>query len=103
MSAGQFKNICVASAMLALGFGLCAASPALAQSGAYSQASDTKSTSKSGNTKKSKKKSGGKSAQVTPIGKTDPGWGETGDQRAARLSRECKGKPNAGACEGFGG
>lgn len=30
-----------------------------------------------------------------------PGSGETPSQRAARLKRECKGLPNAGACTGY--
>jgi hypothetical protein len=29
------------------------------------------------------------------------GSGETKSQRDARLRRECKGRPNAGACEGY--
>lgn len=31
----------------------------------------------------------------------DKGPGETRAEREQRLLRECKGKPNAGACEGF--
>lgn len=30
-----------------------------------------------------------------------PGSGETPAERAARLKRECKGLPNAGACTGY--
>ncbi len=30
-----------------------------------------------------------------------PGSGETPSERAARLKRECKGLPNAGACTGY--
>lgn len=33
--------------------------------------------------------------------KVDPGSAETPAQRNARLKRECKGRPNAGACLGF--
>ncbi len=44
-----------------------------------------------------------KSQQQT--GKTrvvvQPGSGETPSERAARLKRECKGLPNAGACTGY--
>lgn len=29
------------------------------------------------------------------------GSGETASERAARLKRECKGRPNAGACTGY--
>ena len=32
----------------------------------------------------------------------DKGPGETRADRDKRLQRECKGKPNSGACEGFG-
>ena len=31
----------------------------------------------------------------------NPGPGETRQERDKRLLRECKGKPNAGACEGY--
>jgi hypothetical protein len=34
--------------------------------------------------------------------KFDAGSGETRAQRSARLKRECKGLPNAGACSGYG-
>jgi hypothetical protein len=30
------------------------------------------------------------------------GGGESTAERNSRLTRECKGRPNAGACEGFG-
>ncbi|MGH8831535.1 MAG: hypothetical protein ACREXV_10635 [Polaromonas sp.] len=30
-----------------------------------------------------------------------PGSGETAQQRSTRLKRECKGRVNAGACEGY--
>lgn len=33
--------------------------------------------------------------------KVDKGSGETTRERERRLLRECKGRPNAGACEGF--
>ena len=33
----------------------------------------------------------------------DKGPAETRAERDKRLQRECKGKPNAGACEGYGG
>jgi hypothetical protein len=32
----------------------------------------------------------------------DKGPAETRAERDKRLQRECKGKPNAGACEGYG-
>jgi hypothetical protein len=33
----------------------------------------------------------------------DKGSAETRAERDKRLQRECRGKPNAGACEGYGG
>ena len=33
----------------------------------------------------------------------DKGPAETRQERDARLQRECRGKPNSGACEGYGG
>ena len=33
--------------------------------------------------------------------KPDKGNGETTQEREKRLLRECKGRPNAGACEGY--
>ena len=33
----------------------------------------------------------------------DKGPAETRAERDKRLQRECRGKPNAGACEGYGG
>lgn len=33
--------------------------------------------------------------------KYDRGWGETVSERERRLYRECQGRPNAGACEGY--
>ena len=33
----------------------------------------------------------------------DKGPAETRQERDARLRRECRGKPNSGACEGYGG
>jgi len=37
----------------------------------------------------------------TPRPKLDKGYSETTKERDRRLLRECKGRPNAGACEGF--
>ena len=45
--------------------------------------------------KKKSKKSGSSRA------KFDSGSGETKKERSARLSRECKGQVNAGACAGY--
>jgi hypothetical protein len=33
--------------------------------------------------------------------KPDKGHGETVQERERRMMRECKGRPNAGACEGY--
>lgn len=55
----------------------------------------------SGNSKKTGGQAGVVPVLVKPVGKTDPVWGELPEQRALRLRRECKGRPNAGACEGF--
>jgi hypothetical protein len=39
--------------------------------------------------------------QTGPKTPTDKGPNETRGERDKRLQRECKGKPNAGACEGY--
>jgi hypothetical protein len=36
-----------------------------------------------------------------PKPKQDKGAGETAKERDRRMMRECKGRPNAGACEGY--
>ena len=36
-----------------------------------------------------------------PTPPVNPGTGESKAERDKRLLRECRGKPNAGACEGF--
>ena len=50
--------------------------------------------------KKSAKKSG-KPASVNKKADSSPSSQETTKERERRLLRECKGRPNAGACEGF--
>ena len=67
--------------------GLLALAAALACSVPLAQA--TTSTGKSSRTKTRK----------PPV---DKGPAETRAERDKRLQRECKGKPNAGACEGYG-
>jgi hypothetical protein len=37
----------------------------------------------------------------TPKAPVNTGYSESRKERDQRLLRECKGKPNAGACEGF--
>jgi len=68
--------------------GLLALAAALAMPSAEVQA--TTSTSKSTRAK----------ARKPPA---DKGPAESRAERDKRLQRECKGKPNAGACEGYGG
>lgn len=52
---------------------------------------------------KAVKKKTAKSTKPATAGKAKfvPGSAETVAQRAARLKRECKGRVNAGACEGY--
>jgi hypothetical protein len=45
-------------------------------------------------------KSGRAKSRKPPV---DKGPAETRAERDKRLQRECKGKPSAGACEGYGG
>ncbi|MFC5521216.1 hypothetical protein [Polaromonas jejuensis] len=47
--------------------------------------------------KAAKTKAAGQGGKV----KFMPGSGETAKERSARLKRECKGRVNAGACEGY--
>ena len=47
-------------------------------------------------------KTDGKAAPRSPTPKVRPGGsGETPAERSARLKRECKGRPDAGACSGY--
>ena len=52
---------------------------------------------------KAAKKKPAKTAKPATAGKVKfvPGSAETVAERAARLKRECKGRVNAGACEGY--
>jgi len=45
----------------------------------------------------------GVSRKKAPRQAIDRGPAETRAERDKRLVRECKGRPNAGACEGYGG
>ena len=47
-------------------------------------------------------KSTGVSRKKAPRQAIDRGPAETRAERDKRLARECKGRPNAGACEGYG-
>jgi hypothetical protein len=68
--------------------GLLALAAALALPSAEVQATTTTSKSARAKTRK------------PPV---DKGPAESRVERDKRLQRECKGKPNAGACEGYGG
>ena len=46
--------------------------------------------------------SSGVSRKKAPRQAIDRGPAETRAERDKRLARECKGRPNAGACEGYG-
>lgn len=46
--------------------------------------------------------SSGVSRKKVPRQAIDRGPAETRAERDKRLARECKGRPNAGACEGYG-
>lgn len=96
-----------ASSVISLWFACCLSVPAAAQSttsvlslpsgwsGVFPQAMEA---STKGQRKKTRKKSGNKSASAAP--ERTPS-GETLEHREKRLMRECKGRPNAGACSGF--
>jgi guanyl-specific ribonuclease Sa len=77
----------------------------LAGASAWSQsarAADDKSLSSSSVDAADSKKSSKKSSQKVSAPKVRSlGSGETPAERAARLKRECKGMPNAGACTGY--
>jgi hypothetical protein len=66
------------------------------QPGAF-QAADSSAAKPGQKPKKEKKASGKKGGGVTFY----EGSGETRAERERRLMRECKGRPNAGVCEGF--
>ena len=83
-------------ALLCLSLALCWSVPVIAQ---------TAPADKSGTTaKKAVKKPAKKSAKPAARNKkaeSSPSSQETTKERERRLLRECKGRPNAGACEGF--
>lgn len=61
------------------------------------KASDSSASKPAKKPKKEKKASGKKGGSVTFY----EGSGETRAERERRLTRECKGRPNAGLCEGY--
>lgn len=80
-----------------LALGLCSPGPAAAASeGQPSTAPDGKKP------KNSKEAKAGKQKKTAAPKLTAPGGSsETPAERSARLKRECKGRPNAGACSGY--
>jgi hypothetical protein len=82
-------------------FGVLLLSGAAVLAQGASSAEDRKQTSAAADAS-SPQKSSKKSSQKSSAPKVLPsGSGETPAQRAARLKRECKGMPNAGACTGY--
>jgi len=63
-------------------------------SGNAAEAKDTSSTSSKPNSASTRRAKAPKVPAPT-------GYGESRKERDQRLWRECKGRPNAGACEGF--
>ena len=81
---------------------ICALLGFLLATGAYAQAPDvlnppTKSDTKSA----AKKKAKNAKRQASARAKFVSGSQETKKERSARLTRECKGEVNAGACTGY--
>ncbi len=64
-------------------------------------AATSESTAKPSKKKKSAKTSSASGGAGSGSVKFLPGSEETRSQRATRLKRECKGRVNAGACEGY--
>ncbi len=81
------------TAFIHIGLSLClmGAVPATWGADGFTATAGTEKTSKSQKTKKAK-------APKPPVG---PGMGESKAERDKRLWRECRGKTNAGACEGY--
>lgn len=73
----------------------CAALPVQAVASSKKDGTEASSTAKK--PKKEKKAKAAKPGTVT----FHEGSGETRAERERRLMRECKGRPNAGLCEGF--
>lgn len=55
-------------------------------------------TAQAGNTTPNRPRSKGSRSRKPPV---DKGPGETRAERDLRLQRECRGRPNSGACEGY--
>lgn len=74
-----------------LGLGLLAMPPASAAADNFTAVTAADKSAKAKKPKQAK-------APKPPV---NPGTGESKAERDKRLLRECRGKPNAGACEGF--
>ncbi len=86
----------VAMAMGSLGLSLCliSAAPAAWAADNFTATTGAQKPAKAKKTQKSKQ-------AKAPKPPSDKGSGENKAERDKRLWRECKGKPNAGACEGY--
>ena len=93
------------AAVLALGVGVSGAAQAQVSEQGQGQSADTAQLPKpvKPTKKKTKKKKASGTAAAGRVGRTQflPGSQESSAERAARLTRECKGAVNAGACEGY--
>jgi hypothetical protein len=87
-------------ALLCLSLALCWSLPVIAQTASGDKSGTTAKKVVKKDVKKSAKKSG-KPASVNKKADSSPRSQETTKERERRLLRECKGRPNAGACEGF--
>ncbi len=96
----KFRNTGWAVGMALAIFWSASAGPVQAQNslaGGGADASATKPTKKQKSGKSGSNAGGTKSGSVKFL----PGSAETRSERATRLKRECKGRVNAGACEGY--
>ena len=91
-----FSLACALAAVLLVGPVAHAGPSFFVQPGAF-QAADSSTSKPAKKPKKEKKASGKKGGGVTFY----EGSGETRAERERRLMRECKGRPNAGLCEGY--
>jgi hypothetical protein len=96
----QLFSSAMAALALAVAMSLSLAPSAAQAASNVKSASDNKTTNKTTTAKKPKKE---KKAKGTKAGGVSfhEGSAETRAERERRLMRECKGRPNAGLCEGF--
>lgn len=91
-------------ALLCLGLALCWSLPVVAQTASGDKSGTTANKAANKAVKKDVKKSAKKSGKPASVNKkadSSPSSQESTKERERRLLRECKGRPNAGACEGF--